>query len=230
MLVVICGMHRSGSTLAWQVARMLLADQQGLRTPREVDPAEFIVAAERADDLLMAKVHYRSALELGYFPQTGARYLFTYRDLRDVVASLFRKGYLRVGDPGRGPGAARAIARREMRGEAVWRGMRDHWVGRYEDFAEDRAALVEQIAGYLGVVQTDEQRQRILAETDAPRQIERMLARVESGTISDEHRITGGHLTDGRAGTWRDTLTAAEVAAIEDVAGDWLREHGYDVA
>ncbi|GAB2844158.1 sulfotransferase [Actinoallomurus bryophytorum] len=44
------------------------------------------------------------------------------------------------------------------------------------------------------------------------------------------HLRTHDEVTTARSGTWRTRLTAAEIALCETVAGDLLREHGYEVS
>jgi hypothetical protein len=53
------------------------------------------------------------------------------------------------------------------------------------------------------------------------------VADVRTSGVDPSLRITSNHITDGQEGAWRATLTPEEVAAIEDLAGDWMRAHGY---
>lgn len=226
MLIVVCGMHRSGSTLVWQIARQLLLHRPGLRNPRGIRTSEFKRAAQDERDLLMVKVHYRSALKLSHFPDSGARYLYTYRDVRDVVASLFRKGRYPVGDARRGPDSAREIAEREIAGHAVWTAKPDVWIRRYESFCGDTAALVRELAVYLNESVTDSRVDEIVEYVDVSRQAERSAAASQHG-IDEDTRVTSNHITDGREGAWRDTLTPAECQSIEVEGHAWLTAHGY---
>lgn len=226
MLLVVCGMHRSGSTLVWQIARHLLDGHPGLRNPRGLSTSEFPVAAASADDLLMAKVHFRPALTRTDFPDEGAKYLYTYRDPRDVVASLYRKGRAKPGDPERGPRNSRLIVRRELRGDAFWTEKADIWVGKYEDFRDDVPRLVRDLAAYLGVSVDDARVATIVADVDLAAQQERARIAKEQG-VDDDLRVTSNHITDGREGAWRDTLTKEELVAIEAESAGWLVEHGY---
>lgn len=221
-------MHRSGSTLVWQIARQLLDGTPGLRNPRGVSTEEYPAAAADPGDLLMAKVHFRPALDRGDFPDEGARYLYTYRDPRDVVASLYRKGRYKPDDPERGARSSRLIVRRELRGDEFWTSKDDVWIGRYEDFRDDVPGLVRTLAGYLDVDVDDARVAQIVADVDLAAQEERAKAARERG-VDDDLRVTSNHITDGREGAWRDTLTAEEVVAIEAESARWLVEHGYSV-
>lgn len=221
-------MHRSGSTLVWQIARQLLDGAPGLRNPRGVSTEEYPAAAANPDDLLMAKVHFRPALDRGDFPDTGARYLYTYRDPRDVVASLYRKGRYKPDDAERGARPSRLIVRRELRGDEFWTSKSDIWIGRYEDFRDDVPGLVRALAGYLRIDVDDARVSAIVREVDLAAQEERAKAAREHG-VDDDLRVTSNHITDGREGAWRDTLTSEELVAIEAESARWLVEHGYDV-
>lgn len=228
MLLVVCGMHRSGSTLVWQIARLLLDGRVGLRNPRGLSTSEFPAAAADPNDLLMAKVHFRPALERDDFPQVGAKYLYTYRDPRDVVASLYRKGRAKPGDPERGARNSRLIARRELRGDEFWRSRDFVWVGKYEDFRDDIPTLVREIAAFLDLEVTAERVTDIEREVDLDAQAQRAIAAKQHG-VDDDLRVTSNHITDGREGAWRDTLTPDELVAIEGESARWLVAHGYEV-
>jgi hypothetical protein len=221
-------MHRSGSTLVWQITRQLLDAAPGLRNPRGVSTEEYPAAAANPDDLLMAKVHFRPALDREDFPEVGARYLYTYRDPRDVVASLYRKGRFKPDDPERGARPSRLIVRRELRGDEFWTSKSDVWVGRYEDFRDDVPGLVRALADYLGIEVDEARITDIVRQVDLAAQEERAKAAREHG-VDDDLRVTSNHITDGREGAWRDTLTSEELVAIEAESARWLVEHGYDV-
>jgi hypothetical protein len=221
-------MHRSGSTLVWQITRQLLDGAPGLRNPRGVSTEEYPAAAANPDDLLMAKVHFRPALDRADFPDDGARYLYTYRDPRDVVASLYRKGRYKPDDPERGARPSRLIVRRELRGDEFWTSKSDVWIGRYEDFRDDVPGLVRTLAAYLEIDVDDARVEQIVRDVDLAAQEERAKAAREHG-VDDDLRVTSNHITDGREGAWRDTLTSEELVAIEAESARWLVEHGYDV-
>ncbi len=221
-------MHRSGSTLVWQIARLLLDGSPGLRNPRGLSTSEFPAAAANPDDLLMAKVHFRPALERDDFPQVGAKYLYTFRDPRDVVASLYRKGRAKPGDPERGARNSRLITRRELRGDKFWRSRDSIWVGKYEDFRDDIPTLICDIAAFLGVEVSTDRVREIEREVDLEAQAQRAIAAKQHG-VDDDLRVTSNHITDGREGAWRDTLTSEELVAIEGESARWLVAHQYEV-
>lgn len=227
MIVVVCGQHRSGSTLTWQIAHELLITARSVSSPLRTEPRRLRLHAMRPRHVRMVKVHFSPVLNKEDFPQRGAQYLYTYRDPRDVVASLIRKGRFAPGHERRGPEGVSAMVRRELRGDRFWRTRENLWIGRYEDIATDVSGLVATLAAFLRVPVDEQLIARISDHVSVDRQRTRVEDVRESG-VDPSLRITSNHITDGREGAWRATLTPDEVAAIEVVAGDWMRENGYD--
>lgn len=226
MIVVVCGQHRSGSTLAWQIAHELLTTTRPVSSPLRTEPSRLWLHALRPRHVRMVKVHFTPAVAKRHFPQRGARYIYTYRDPRDVVASLIRKGRYGPDHERRGSKGVQAIVRRELRGDEFWRTREDLWIGRYEDIATDVPGLVASLADFLGVPVDDELTARIGEHVSVERQRDRV-ADLRDASVDPSLRITSNHITDGQEGAWRSTLTPDEVAAIEAVAGEWMRAHGY---
>lgn len=212
----------------WQVTRQLLEGRPGLRNPHGVPSSDFPAAAADPHDLLLAKIHYRHGLPEAEFPSEGALYLYTYRDVRDVVASLFRKARLKEGSPRRGPDTSRTIARREIHGDAFWLQRRAVWAGRYEEIQGDLPGLVRSLAAFLGVEVTDDRVAEIAEFVTLDQQHERVWQWRTEG-VDPDLRVTANHITDGRQGAWRDTLTTDELEAIEELSARWLFERDYPV-
>jgi hypothetical protein len=113
-----------------------------------------------------------------------------------------------------------------MAGSEMWTSMPGVWVAKYEDFREDVPGLVLNLARTLQVEVSDERLSAICAEVDIDAQKQRVQAALVVG-IDEDSRITQNHITDGREGAWRDTLTEGELGAIELETGAWLVTHGY---
>lgn len=227
MIVVVCGMHRSGSTLVWQIAHELLEGDRRIRVLATQPTRRMKLLALNPWRTYMWKVHYRKEIKATHFPDAGARYLFTFRDPRDVAASLVRKGRWVEGHPKRSPEQLAEIVRTELVGGMFWRKREHLWIGKYEAFSTDIPRLITDIAQFLGIRQVDEDDvARIAAYVALDRQRERStLARSQEKDLRS--RITTNHITDGRHGAWRETLTDEEVAAIEKVSHRWMLRNGY---
>lgn len=226
MIVVICGQHRSGSTLAWQITGELLSATRSVSMPMRTPANQLRLHALRPQHVRMVKVHYSPTVPKRHFPQRGAHYVYTFRDPRDVAASLIRKGRYGPEHEKRGAEGVASMIRRELRGDAFWRTRESLWIGKYEEITQDVPGLVRSLAGFLQIPIDEEIVTRIGDHVSVERQRIRV-ADVRTSGVDPLLRITSNHITDGQEGAWRATLTPEEVAAIEDLAGDWMRAHGY---
>lgn len=232
MLVVVCGMHRSGSTLVAQLVKGLLQAQikpvlvsdNGLGSTVE----ELQSRAGDPDRIWLAKVH-RHAKRFGHeLPSNGAIYFYTYRDMRDALASAWRKNRLQIGDPDRSPSALTSFIRDQIRAAKSFEACPNIWIGRYEDFVHNLEELTLSLAKALKIQASP----ALVADLIAAARPEEQLKRVRelkqgNGSVRASTFITSNHITDGREGAWKETLTVAEAQLAEGLARDWLKAKGY---
>lgn len=231
MLVVVCGMHRSGSTLVAQLAKGLLSgctplsvSNNGLGDSIE----EMHARAEDPNQTWLAKVHIPRRVLRRALPDKGAKYLYTYRDVRDALASAWRKNRFLFGSEDRGAQIAAQFVKEEISIGSVFEDRRHCWIGRYESIVNDLPCLVDDLAGFLNVSVSAENRQRLVEEASPQKQRERSL-QVSSGdrSVRLETFITTNHITDGRSGAWKETLSVEEAIAAEEAGREWLKAKGY---
>jgi hypothetical protein len=203
-VVLSAGMPRSGSTWLYNAARLLLRRRHGdalgcgwigdwRSLPRK--PA------------MLLKIH-----EIDPFTVKRASViLYSYRDLRDALASNKRKF---ATEPTLG------LARQWLAQDQHWRGVADFTL-RYETMLEDPEAALSDLADVLKV-------------KDAPvaefaRELSGLNARVGArrDSYQPETLIHPGHITDGRHMTWQAYLSGGLVRQIEEEFREWFVANGY---
>lgn len=231
MLVVVCGMHRSGSTLVAQLAKGLLSSSgeitissNGLGSSVE----EMHARASDPDHTWLAKVHIPRRVLRRALPDEGARYLYTYRDVRDALASAWRKNRFLFGSEERGPKIAAQFVREEIEIGAVFEDRRHCWIGRYEVIVNDIPSLVNDLERFLNVSVSTALKKELVEEASPEKQRQRSrLVSTGDRSVRLDTFITTNHITDGRFGAWKETLSVEEAIASEQAARDWLRHKDY---
>jgi hypothetical protein len=157
-----------------------------------------------------------------------SRFVHIVRDGRDVAASIrsvwFGRGK-RVGDLAAGWRRRMLRFRRET-AHLTSRLLTVH----YEDLVSDPAEVLRVICEFVeleyhpGMLAYSARAESRLAELGDLRTEERTVGRAERIAI---HAMTTRPPTTERIGMWRQTLSDAEVALFEEVAGEVLRSLGY---
>ncbi len=208
-LVLSAGMPRSGSTWLYNAVRLLLAHRDGSACWQ----------CGWIDDLAEAPPAARRLVKLHLFEPTlvarASYVVWSYRDLRDAVASRFRM----FGTP-----PTLALADQLVDQHARWSAVAQHTL-RYESMLRDPTAALAALAAAIGVpVQP--------ADLDAVRQ--QLDQARNDGHVGDvpydaTTLMHKGHITDGRPRSWRSGLSANLAREITERHADWLQAHGYDV-
>jgi hypothetical protein len=202
-IILSAGMPRSGSTWLFNAARLLLrrAEGDGLSSGWVEDWPTLPPGRT-----LLLKVHDFDAP----LARRADVVLYSYRDVRDVLASSKRK----FGTP-----PSVEAARRLLEQDCEWR-KAARLVMRYESMLADPAAVVKELAEVLQVRDVDPaavaEEVRGLDAREPP-----------SGGYDRETLLHPGHITDGRHGSWEGWLDADLLRRIQEQCGDWLTANGY---
>lgn len=232
MWVFCSGMHRSGSTVQYQIAAHLVEQAgRGERITFHKPEAfgEVRAAHDAGHRMLVFKAHGLSDAIRDELRDHGGIVITAHRDIRDVVVSAMRKNNWTF--------------------RHIWRiGRLQHWTTRFEEWATVPGAMVSRydrlsadlagetirIAGTLGIPLATGDADRIAADYTADRQRERTAAvqevrqRGEAVTYDPHSLLHHNHIASGAVGGYRTVLRPAEIRAIEDACGAWMDRWGYE--
>lgn len=232
------GMYRSGSTLQYNIACELV-ERHGWGTRIGfVDGRQYPGGGSHSEYLRVLKSHdghenFAAALRAG-----EAKAIYCFRDLRDVAFSLMHKfqiGFQDIVAPG-------GWLAKCLRNDAFWTGLPNVFSQRYEEMIVQPEATVREIARFIGVAITDNQA-RLLADDYSltrniarTRELSRRLreARIDlddpaNNFARDDHtQLHWNHCRSGDVGTWRESATAEQRAALAEACGDWLIRREYE--
>lgn len=245
MLVICCGMPRSGSTLQFNIVWKVLSisrtgDKLEWRPANEwrADDAELRAAAS-GEKFYALKTHHPTAELKDIAQHSGAKLVYCHRDLRDVVHSMKVKFDFST---------LRAIQRVSESLEV------EKWLHEFAAdggsvLAQDYARLLHDLPGsvreveqFFGIRLSDADRDAIVAELS----IDNAYKESRAKTVRFEHlrrrvgRLLGRrpvfanealmlhprHVSEhkGQIGVWRDNLSARELSEIENAFGERLSQ------
>ena len=249
MIIVCCGMPRSGSTLQFNIVWQVM-ESAGLG--RRVD-WRIGSAWERASEELaaMAREQQSHVIKIHAVPEAlkaiadeaphRIRFAYVHRDIRDVVVSLQSKfGY----------SVTKAIRRIGSSVEL------EEWLARrppghvlvqdYERLLTRLPEAVGEVARFFGAELSAPEIARIAAELDINKAYARSRARKvpfegirrrlnfllgrKTAFADDELMLHPGHVSEhrGQIGIWRERLTGNDLAAVESMFEARIR-HGFHV-
>ncbi|KXK17937.1 MAG: Sulfotransferase domain protein [Chloroflexi bacterium OLB15] len=235
MWVVCCGMMRSGSTLQFNLANALVQELKiGESAGFFYQPEQFTDAVTKEHDRSkwqVVKCHYWWPEVEALQQEAPVKFIYSYRDLRDVAASWVEMQQLKFD----------ADYIRELLQDAVnhfdiWTSQPDVLVSRYEtDLQANSGKEVIRIANHLNLKITEglasdiaercnRQAQRAkIASFDYEKEGQPMMnTRFDPAT-----QLHNRHILNGESGRWKTVLSPVQVDQIEGWFGDWLVEHGY---
>ncbi len=205
-LVLAAGMPRSGSTWLYNALRLLLARNGLSYAAGWLTDLEHRVGTEP----VLLKVH-------DYDPALVARaagIVYSYRDLRDALASARRKF-------GRAPSLAHA--RRLLESHARWLPAAG-FVMRYETMLQDPSGTLSALAAAFGLQAGDAA--ALAAELG---RLDYTASEDGNGRYNTVNLMHRDHVTDGTHGSWRGTLDDDFVRDLEREFAHWFADHGYSI-
>lgn len=203
MIVYCCGMYRSSSTLQYQIVAELLGDGIG-------HLADELTEKEKSGEPLVGKVHPYTK-ERGKLIEEGkAKAVYIHRDIRDVAVSMMYRAKMPFSLVIRNEYIERALK--------YYKGWTQHdiYITTYDKMMNDTRGEILRHAKYLGVDVTDKKINELINKYSIRNQIKRYNA---NDDITP--RIHSGK------SRWRKVLNPIQIAWIEGIAYDWLKEH-YD--
>jgi Sulfotransferase domain len=244
MLVACTGMYRAGSTLQYNLARVLAEATARGRAEGFYDRKQFPRMRRRFeswgcdDSIHVIKTHHTPPQSAEMIDAGHLRICYIYRDLRDVAASLKRKF--------RSHGS-RLV---HLTDDAVEtceqiQALPSVLVQRYEDSFENVPTMAREMADFLELDADEEvisfavqecsidNASRIAqkVQTSPKARVMRVLQALGIRRFAQDRRflLHSEHVsaTSGQNGTWQAELTEEEALAITERHGAWLRERGY---
>jgi hypothetical protein len=250
--VFVAGMPRSGSTWTYNVLRRMIELSGRKPFPETVPPDQTsligmaLSTPAKKGHVYCIKTH--AALPLD---RENVRIFCNYRDVRDATLSYMR--FMKTSFE-----RALEVARGSMAITDYFLATRRPAVFQidYNDIRSRPAALIGDMAAFLGVEIAREQIENIVA-TFSRDTMKSQKAEIIgfSGNMTDSSRLrdlankyvvikhgdgnfklydseTGlqsQHFTSGREGEWRDAFTEEQRRLLTDLARDWLTRYGYSV-
>ena len=210
ILILSAGMQRSGSTWLYNATRLLL-----IHSPltREISGYGWIgdLSIIPQKKIMLIKIHDFSEKILHLdLPKI---ILYSYRDVRDALASSKRKWDQ---EP------SLELADRLIQNDHQWRS-HAHFIMRYESMLKDQQGTLTELTNILKI-NDDAKVQEIIAQIDA-------LTYENPGNKNPlyhmENLLHKGHITDGRHGSWKGLIDNTLLEEIERKYRAWFIQNDY---
>lgn len=229
------GMQRSASTLQYQIASSIVEHYcVGNRvTWVNTNDHETFLEQHDGDRMMVFKSHTLSKSIRHRLNNGSAKALYIYRDIRDVVSSIKEKFNI-----SRTIDETRELALSLIKSYEDWMSNRGTYSSRYEDVINDISTEIKNIAKHIHVDIDREFTQNIAKGLSIDNQIKliknnknsnRFVSINENITFDSHSLLHTNHITNGRAGRYKENLSTAEIKVVEEVASEWLLKNGYTV-
>ena len=246
MLIICSGMLRSGSTLQYNIARLLV-------TKLQVGSAEGFISKKGLERFKTKLRDWESATPYHVIKshiiqpewmETSSMnrcYLYIYRDLRDVAVSIKNK-FGHEGDKlilslDNAIDGYEKISKMSKKNNVCWQ--------KYEDVVRDIPNAIMEQASFLKLKPDHRIKQEIVQECSI-NHVNKITRKLQSNyktklysffrklhmsvhTFDNESLYHPGHISknNGAIGVWKSELSKGEIDIIESRYNSWLRTHSY---
>lgn len=218
-LILIAGMRRSGSTVAFQIAIALAGgyDSNLGFTDVSLGPnlPETIPITTKVVKTHSYQPHLQDDIRAG-----RVCVINTYRDPRDITVSMMnfqKRPFHEVMQRGL---VKHAVHHQQLWEKSVSANRHD---ARYEDWNQDLGSLVHIVARAAGIEVSDKKADKLADMFSS----ERNRIRASHAVNMRRDLLSPGHITDGREGQWQGQLSGQQLEQIYEFAGDWMRDRAY---
>lgn len=233
MIVLCCGMPRSGSTLQYQITAAVVERSgvgERIGWTGEV-PHAVVSRCERDDSRWFVLKEPLYSPHWGQLVSSGkAKGVYIFRDVRDVVVSHMMKEKKSFYEDV----VEHRLVEKTLATHYKWVATRHLLVSRYEAVVKHVAQEVVRIADYLGVGLSEEDVARIANDLSLDGQLRRTTAmsrNMPAARLHDAHTLLhANHIRSGATGQWLYELQPFQVALIENKARRFLVGNHYGIS
>lgn len=223
MLVVINGMHGSGSTCAYNVARMILEKS----VPAEYRCLNFVAhgliedtaAQVPAGAWALVKTHFwiSSALE-------GVKTVYTHRDIRDAFVSHYRRR--KEQQPDVSFEEQVSLFTKEAKVGAEVKRLGAALIIPYNSIMKNLPRVVRRISRHIRIPVADE----VVSDIARACSVGATARLVASGNLHESTQLKPGHISPAMGkSSFRSALNSKQIKLLNREFGWWLKEFGYAV-
>lgn len=226
MLIICCGMMRSGSTLQYQLTVEIL-EKTGKGTGwgeiRHGNCHE-ILGKDSSSLMKVVKVHQFRHLKgvKEAIADKQAKGIYSYRDIRDVTVSLmkmrkatFERLVFETGE-----------IKECIRDFYNWTNLDDMLISRYDTMVNNLPQEVLKIAHHLNIDIAQKDAQEIANHYSIEKQKKRIekwkINKVHGNSYDPKSLLHANHINFGKQSQWNEVLTPIQVAYLESMGKDWL--------
>jgi hypothetical protein len=209
ILVLCAGMPRSGSTWLYNAARLIFLNSDLTHDITNYGWVGDLYALERKRRMIV-KIHdYSDKLCRLEVPKIV---LYSYRDLRDALASAKRKW---------GQNPSIELADHYIKNDIKWQKNSD-FIMRYEEMIKNPHAILSRLSDFLSLPGIDVT--KIISQIN---DLSYEGPGKKNQTYNMINLLHKGHITDGRHGTWENFIDKELAEQIMEKYRDWFAQNNY---